>query len=93
MVIFIDRLGVGGVLIAPPAAVALQILFDRILEARAEATKAKQAAADLVDLTRRVEDLEVILATQPAEPSPRMKNMMERLHKLVQEANEAVEGM
>ncbi len=89
MLIFVDAFGLIGLLMAPPIAAALEIFFKYWLENISTAPPEKPS----VEITHLQERFETMMAKQDitGDPlSPELKNLSERLAKLIHEANNIV---
>jgi predicted PurR-regulated permease PerM len=86
MIAFIDALGLVGLLIAPPVAIAVQILFGQLLQQQLPMLAGK-TIPELADLQQRVAKIRSLLTTSEIEPSPQIISMLERLDHLLDEAN------
>jgi putative permease len=83
-----DALGIFGLLIAPPVAVALQIAINGLLD-RPATTQPEPVQQELPQLRARLADLQARVAQMEGEPSPRVVNLIERLEKLLADAEKA----
>jgi predicted PurR-regulated permease PerM len=82
MVILADVYGLFGVLIAPPLAAAIQILFRNL--SRTEASEQlTTSVAQITRLRERLEQFEIWVKNQPSPPAPEVTNLVERLEELV----------
>lgn len=80
-----DALGLVGLLVAPPLAVALQIAINSLLE-RPSSQAGESAQADLNQLRLRLAALQERIHTAGEESSPVLVNLMQRLENLIGEA-------
>jgi predicted PurR-regulated permease PerM len=80
-----DALGVIGLLVAPPLAVAVQIAINNVLERPANQTTGP-AATDLDQLRLRLAALQERIHTVGEESSPVLVSLMQRLEQLLGEA-------
>lgn len=87
MIAFVDGLGLIGLLIAPPVAIAAQILFSQLLQQQIPLMAGK-TVPELTDLRRRVVKMRAMLKKSEAEPSPQVSSMLGRLDQLLQEADD-----
>jgi predicted PurR-regulated permease PerM len=87
MIAFIEGVGVAGLLIAPPVAIAVQILFNQLLQQQIPLLAGK-TVPELADLRKRVTDIKSMLVGNESEPSPRVASMLERLDELLDEADD-----
>jgi hypothetical protein len=78
---------VAGLLIAPPVAIAVQILFNQLLQQQ-NPLLAGKTVPELADLRKRVTDIKSMLVGNESEPSPRVASMLERLDELLDEADD-----
>ncbi|MCB0167962.1 MAG: AI-2E family transporter [Anaerolineae bacterium] len=85
MLALVDTFGLPGLILAPPLAVAIQITFNWLIRNRIPVMTGK-TIPELVDLQDRVTTIETKLATNGADPSPRVLSMLERLKGLLNEA-------
>lgn len=90
LIVFVEQLGIAGLLIAPPIAVALQILFDRLMRERAALSTTEEKS--LTALRGQLAELATMMAVQPEPPTPRLQTMYDRLANLVAEAEQATDG-
>jgi predicted PurR-regulated permease PerM len=77
--------GVLGLILGPPLAAAIQILFSRLLRRRAMAIVAEGTTP--ASFTKRIAALQTRIATLP-QPSPELNNLAGRLATLIEEAEE-----
>ena len=92
LVVFIERLGIFGVLIAPPVAVAIQILGRRLMRDKL----ANTAPDEVITLTSIKQDLDsvAVLMTQPemvSLASPKTLGLLTRLKDLVAATEQTIE--
>lgn len=91
LVIFIERLGIFGLLIAPPVAVAVQIFGQRLLRDRIS-TSVSAESITLADIQQELESVSALLdKTTPESPaSPKTLGLFSRLEALVTETEQVV---
>jgi predicted PurR-regulated permease PerM len=89
LIAFIDAFGLVGGILAPPVAIALHILFSRLIHSQKFVTDERTILG--FDLRERVAQIEETLAARDMKPSPKMINMLARLKRLVEEATEATD--
>ena len=91
MLIMLYALGLLGLLIAPPIALVIQVIVDELFLPSAAATqraeKAQQQEESLSQIRRRIHTLQETLA-QTENPSPRLKNLSQRLETLADEISQ-----
>jgi len=87
MMAMVDALGIIGLLLAPPLALAIQMIIDELLSAPA-APATVDKAVTLQDLQEQLAQVRTAVS-QTETQSPRVKNMVERLEQLVRETQEA----
>jgi predicted PurR-regulated permease PerM len=85
LIAFIEGLGLFGLIIGPPVAVAVQILFSRLIQDRLSVAGGASALT-LAELEQRVAQLEEQLAAQESPASPKLLDMLGRLKSLMAEA-------
>ncbi|MCB0190583.1 MAG: AI-2E family transporter [Anaerolineae bacterium] len=85
MIAFIELFGLIGLVISPPVAVFIQILFGWFMQRRIPRINGK-TIPQIVELQERVATIETNLATDEEEPSPQLVSMIERLKGLLDEA-------
>ena len=91
MMAMVDALGVVGLLLAPPLALTIQIIWDELLKAPAAPLPVTPEPAALItfrDLEDQLAKVRAALSSTETQ-SPRAKNMVERLEQLVKETREA----
>lgn len=88
---FADLLGLIGVIIAPPLAAAVQILFHNLFTAEPQ-PYAIGSVKQIADLGEKIEEIHALLNNLPDPPSPQSVNMLERLDHLVEKAQEIDSG-
>ncbi|HMQ50888.1 MAG TPA: AI-2E family transporter [Anaerolineae bacterium] len=84
MIAFIDSLGLLGLLIAPPLAVAIQILFNQLIQERFSVATG-ETVPTLAELQERVAQLDELLAAQEMPASPKTLDLVDRLKNLLAE--------
>lgn len=78
-----SEFGLVGLLVAPPVAVALQILLDTLLAA---SPRAEIVEEDMPALRRRLAEIETEIATNDALQNPRLENLAGRIRTLLAES-------
>jgi putative permease len=78
--------GLTGLLIAPPLAAALQILFSNLMPQTTPAA-ATQLSQQLTDLENRLVSVRTALNASTQPPSPQMLSLVERLERLIAQTN------
>lgn len=86
-----EEFGLVGVLVAPPLAVALQILGGHLLTP-ASTPSAQPTAEQFTVLAERLADVRALLARTGDEPAPQAASMVARLELLLDKAVTAVRG-
>lgn len=87
MITFINALGLIGLLIAPPVAVALQILLHHLLQEQIVSSNDK-SMLDLTDLEERLAHMRTTITENLEVNSPQVMNLMERLGYVIGEAGQ-----
>jgi putative permease len=80
-----DVLGLVGLLLAPPLAAAIQILFASLLRNQVIET-GDSRAKEIASLETRLEDLRRLAAERETELAPQTINLMDRLQQILQKA-------
>lgn len=81
-----SEFGLVGLIIAPPTAVALQILLDWYFDSPSHSS---ERTADLPALRQKLAEIEAQLAENPAAHTPRIKNLAARLKGILAESEAA----
>ncbi len=87
MMAMVDALGIVGLLLAPPLALAIQIIIDEFLNAPLAPAPVAEAVT-LQELEEQLAQVRTAVA-QTETQSPRVRNMLERLEELIRETQEA----
>lgn len=91
MMAMVDAMGLIGLLVAPPLALTLQIIWDELLNvpaALSPVTPTTTTGITLHELEDQLAQVRSIISNTETQ-SPRVKNMVERLEQLVKETQEA----
>ena len=91
IVAFADLFGLVGVIVAPPLAAAVQILFRQLVAPAVTAAPAatpNESVRKIADLGERIDQIQSLVDQMDETPSPQSLNMLERLEKLVGKARE-----
>lgn len=86
LIVMVLAIGLPGLLVAPPLAVGLQILYARLVVRRPSTTAAPGRAERLAALRERVDDVREQVTKAPA-PSPAAVSLLQRLEGLLRAAN------
>lgn len=87
-VVMVEALGIVGLLIAPPFAAALQIALTEWLRPAPAAVQTPAARPNLADMKAQLAEAQHTLE-QMEQPSPRTRNMLERMRSLIASAEES----
>lgn len=88
MVAMADVLGLAGLIIAPPLAAAIQILFTNLMRTSSPA-ETVNSTVQIKNLQSRLEALQENIATQQKPPPPEVSSLVSRLVSLVEETDAA----
>jgi predicted PurR-regulated permease PerM len=86
MLPLVDSYGLVGFVLAPPLAVALQVVVGNVLRAYLQPRTAGTAVVEIEQLERRYEEVYALFEEEEAEPiPPEIVNILERLQRLISE--------
>jgi len=91
MMAMVDAMGVVGLLLAPPLALTIQIIWDELLKAPTAPLPVVPEPATMItfrDLEDQLAKVRAVVSSTETQ-SPRARNMVERLEQLVKETREA----
>jgi putative permease len=88
MLAMADALGLLGLVLAPPFAMAIHIFMTQLVTPVVASAEAETLTPNITALERRLEEVRAVIARLEAGSAPRLANMTERLGELLRKASE-----
>jgi hypothetical protein len=90
IIALVEPFGLFGFIIAPPLAAAIELIFRYNLRARSTPFTS-ETVEQISQLRVRVDHLRIMLDAREEPPQPQTVNMIQRLEKLVEQADHVLE--